>query len=88
MINIDLINPEFLDQEIAALEQGYVQTVVNVVKGPVFIENCRKSLEDATGERKEALEKVLETHMKNQVANEEAIVTLNDILPKVKALIK
>jgi hypothetical protein len=32
MINIDLINPEFLDQEIAALEQGYVQTVVNVVK--------------------------------------------------------
>jgi hypothetical protein len=32
MINVDLINKEFLNEEIAALEQGYVQTVVNVVK--------------------------------------------------------
>ena len=89
MINEALINQEFLAQEIASLEKWYVETVVNLIKWPVFIELLSKELLDLEDwERKTALEQVLNTHVWNQKSNEEALDQLNTIIPQVKQLIK
>ena len=88
MINAELINQEFLKEEILSLEKGYVETVVNLIKGPVFIETLSKELigmED--GDRKKALESVLAQHEGNQKSNEEALEKLNAIIPEVKKLL-
>lgn len=87
MIDATLINKELLNKEIESLERGYVETVVNLVKGPVFIEAVSRDLVGAEGERAEALKKVLAQHEANQKANEEAVEQLNAIIPKVKAFL-
>lgn len=87
MINYDLINKELLQAEIEKLEQWYVETAINLIKWPVFIDNCSKAIEVSEWERKTELEKVLDQHKKNQKTNEEAIETLNTILPEVKLLL-
>lgn len=88
MVEAAHVNQEFLAEEIRSLEKGYVETVVNLIKGPVFIEAISKELvglED--GERKKALEAVLKQHETNQKSNEEALAKLNAIIPKVKELL-
>lgn len=88
MINETLINQEFLAEEIKSLEKGYVETVINMIKGPVFIEICSKALLEAEGEKKTALEKTLLIHEQNHKTNEEALEQLNRIIVEVKKLIK
>lgn len=88
MIDTDLINQKFLAQEIESLERGYVETAINLIKWPIFIEACEKDLEQSEWERKEAIEKTLSVHKANQKANEEAILQLNRIIVEAKKLIK
>lgn len=82
------INQEFLEAEIASLERGYVETVINLIKGPIFIESVSKELVSAEGDRKEALEKVLKQHESNQKTNTEAKEQLEKIITEAKALLK
>lgn len=82
------INQEFLEAEIASLERGYVETVINLIKGPIFIESVSKELISAEGDRKEALEKVLKQHESNQKTNTEAKEQLEKIITEAKALLK
>ena len=84
MINKDLINQTFLDEEIKSLEKGYMETVIYLIKWPVFIESCSKAILEAEGEQKEALEKTLFIHEKNDKTNKEAIEQLERIIIEVK----
>ena len=84
MINKDLINQTFLDEEIKSLEKGYMETVINLIKWPVFIESCSKAILETEGEQKEALEKTLFIHEKNDKTNKEAIEQLERIIIEVK----
>lgn len=88
MINQDLINQEFLAEEIKSLEKWYVETVINLIKWPVFIESCSKALLEAEWEQAEALEKTLKVHERNDKTNKEAIEQLEVILKEVKKFIK
>ena len=87
MVKLELINQEILAEEIKSLERGYVETAINLIKGPVFIESVSKDLVTAEGERKAALEKVLANHESNQKANEEAVEQLNRIIEAAKKLV-
>lgn len=82
------LNQEFLKAEVESLERGYVETVINLIKGPVFIESVSKELVSAEGDRKEALEKVLKQHESNQKTNTEAKEQLEKIITEAKALLK
>lgn len=88
MINEELINQEFLAEEIKSLEKWYVETVVNLIKWPIFIETCSKAILESEGEKKAALEKTLSLHENNQKTNEEAVEQLNRIITEVKKFIK
>jgi hypothetical protein len=87
MINKELINQEFLADEIKSLEKWYVETLINLIKWPIFIESCKNGIEIADEARKEALEKALKSHLANQDANEEAVEQLNKIITEAKTYI-
>lgn len=82
------VNQKFLEEEIASLEKGYVETVINLIKGPVFVETCNRAIESAEGERKQALEKTLAIHVTNNESNKEAEEQLRKIISEVKKLRK
>lgn len=82
------LNQEFLKAEVESLERGYVETVINLIKGPIFIESVSKELVSAEGDRKEALEKVLKQHESNHKTNTEAKEQLEKIITEAKALLK
>ena len=84
-----LINQKILAREIESLEEGYVATVINYVKWPFLIDNCKKGLEEKgiTEERKATLEKALLENEFNHKANQEALETLEKIIPEVKKLL-
>jgi len=79
-----LINQEILAEQIKALESGYIETIINLIKWPVFIEACEKDLETANEEKTEALIKTLAQHKKNQETNELAIIQLNHIIKEAR----
>lgn len=79
-----LINQEILAEQIKALESGYIETIINLIKWPVFIEACEKGLETANEEKTEALIKTLAQHKKNQETNELAIIQLNHIIKEAR----
>lgn len=85
-VNLDLINQEILAEQITALEWGYVETIINLIKWPEFIKACKIDLADEwiSQERKEALEKALAQHKKNQETNELAIIQLNTIITEAR----
>lgn len=83
-INLDLINQEILAEQIKALEWGYVETLINLIKWPLFIEACEKDLAGANEERADALTKALAQHKKNQETNEVAIIQLNTIIVEAR----
>ena len=87
-MNTELINQEYIKQELESLERGYVETVINLIKGPIFIDNCERSIKEAEGERKDSMEKLLEQHKTNQSTNKEALETLEKVILEVKTLIK
>lgn len=87
-VNLDLINQEHLKAQIEALEGGYVETIINLIKWPEFIKACENDLVKAEWERKEALEKTLAQHKKNQETNEQAIVQLNTIIVEARKYLK
>lgn len=80
-IKLEHVNQEILAENIKALEWGYVETLINLIKWPVFIKACEDDLaKDVSDERKEALMKTLIQHQKNQENNELAIIQLNTII--------
>lgn len=85
-VNLDLINQELLEQQIIALEGGYIETIINLIKWPEFIKACKDDLavEGISDERKVALEKTLAQHETNQKTNENAIVQLNTIITEAR----
>jgi len=83
-INLELVNQEILAEQIKALESGYVETVINLIKWPLFISACEKDLEGANTEKTDALIKALAQHQKNQEANTLAIEQLNVIITEAK----
>jgi len=90
MFNEKYINQEFLLAEIAKLETGYVDTAVNLLKGPVFIDCTAKAMVDmdVAGEDYKAHAKLLKDHEKNQEVNTEMLENLETILDKVYSLKK
>lgn len=87
MFNTELINKEFLEKELLSLESGYVETVVNIIKGPIFISNCEEDLEKSSDDRKNEMQKLIEKHKENHKTNLEAEKTLAKIIPEVKKLL-
>lgn len=84
-IKPELINQDHLKTQIEALEGGYVETLINLIKWPEFIKACETDLEkDITEEKKTALQKALDQHKKNQVTNEQAIEQLNVIITEAR----
>lgn len=85
-INPELINQALLTDQITALEGGYIETIINLIKWPEFIKACKDDLavEGISKERKEALEKALSQHETNQKTNENAIVQLNTIITEAR----
>ena len=88
MINEELINQEFLAEEIKSLEKGYVETVINLIKWPILMETCSKALLEAEWEKKTALERTIALHESNYKTNNEAVEQLNRIITEAKKLIK
>lgn len=84
-IDLNLINQDLLKAQIEALEGGYVETIINLIKWPEFIKACEADLaKEITDERKTALEKTLAQHKTNQVTNEQAIDQLNVIITEAR----
>lgn len=85
-INPELINQEILAEQIKALEGGYIETIINLIKWPEFIKACETDLavEWISDERKTALEKALAQHKTNEVTNQQAIVQLNTIITEAR----
>lgn len=83
-INPELINQEFLKEEIKSLEKGYVETLINLIKWPLFIKDCEDAILLADGERKEALEKTIKQHQSNEESNQSAVRQLNAIIKEAK----
>lgn len=85
MIQLELINQELLKAQIDALEGGYVETIINLIKWPEFIKACEADLaKDIPEEKKTALQKALDQHKTNQVTNEQAIEQLNVIITEAR----
>lgn len=83
-VNLDLVNQKLLEQQIEALEGGYVETLINLIKWPQFIKACKDDLETASDEKKVALEKALAQHESNEKANSAAIDQLNTIIVEAR----
>ena len=85
-INPALINQELLKSQIEALEGGYVETIINLIKWPEFIKACEVDIavEWISDERKAALEKALAQHKTNEVTNQQAIEQLNTIIVEAR----
>lgn len=89
-VNLDLVNQEHLKAQIDALEGGYVETIINLIKWPEFIKACKADIavEGISDERKTAIEKTLAQHETNQKTNEGAIEQLNTIITEARKYLK
>lgn len=83
-VNPALINQEILAEQIKALESGYVETIINLIKWPEFIKACEADLEWADEKKTEALITALAQHKKNQETNGLAIIQLNTIITEAR----
>ena len=86
MIRTELINRDILEMKKQEIESAYIDTILNLTKWPLLIENCKKGIETAEWERKEALEKIILQHEKNNETNEEALETLASVLDTINSL--
>ena len=84
------INQEHLEEAISELEKGYVQSVIELIKIPVFKGVIQKDIDsDKTSkEKKKQLEWTLEMNDKSKAGHEESIENLEIILQEVYKLRK
>ena len=84
------INQEHLEAAISELEKGYVTSVIELIKIPVFRKAIEKDLakKDITKDRKKNLENTLESNKKNEEWHKESMENVEAILTEVYKLRK
>ena len=82
------VNQRHLATAISDLEKGYVDSVIALIKIPVFNKLIDTDLKKATGAKKKELENAKEMNIMQGKAHEESIESLNLIIKEVKKLRK
>lgn len=89
MTNIE-INQEHLEDAISDLEKGYVSSIIELIKIPVFRKAIKKDLRSTktTEEKKKQLEQTLDMNKLNEAGHKESIANTEAILTEVYKLRK
>lgn len=83
------INQDFLKEEIAKLEKGYVESMISLIKVPVFIKRINEELETVKDETKiKALKDAIETNLFSKKGHEESLVSYEEIITEARKLLK
>lgn len=82
MIRKEFINKEKVQEHIEALKAAYVESHINTLKIPSFIDRCKEGIEK-TPEKKEMLEKAILEHERLITENQEQMKNLSEILDRV-----
>lgn len=84
------INQEHLETEISSLEKGYVTSVVELIKIPVFNKVIQDEIDDkeTTEAKREELTKMIVTNETNAAWHKESLENVEAILTEVYKLRK
>lgn len=83
------VNQEHLKNAISDLEKGYVDSLISLIKVPVFNKRIRDDLKTEKDKNKiKELNNVFETNQMQEKAHKESIENLEEIITEAKKLLK
>ena len=83
------LNQKFIEEQIEIFEKGYVASVVELIKLPVFVEQINKELEITKDKnKKDELKHLLENNKIQEKGHKENMENIEKILDKVYKLRK
>lgn len=83
------INQQFLKEEIEKLEKWYIQSLIELIKLPIFLEQINKDIETTENEKKkEELKTMIENNTLLSKWHSESLENTEKILTEVYKLIK
>lgn len=82
------LNQKFLDEQIEIFEKGYVASIVELIKLPIFVKQIEKELEVCDEEKKKQLETILENNKIQEKGHKENLENIEQILKQIYLLKK
>lgn len=82
------LNQKFLDEQIEIFEKGYVTSIVELIKLPIFVKQIEKELEVCDEEKKKQLETILENNKIQEKGHKENLENIEQILKQIYLLKK
>lgn len=82
------LNQKFLEEQIEVLEKGYVASIIELIKLPIFMEQIDKELNVCKWEKKKQLEILKENNTLQAKWHKESLENTEKILEEVYKLRK
>ena len=82
------LNQKFVEEQIETFEKGYVTSIVELIKLPVFVKQIEKELEVCDEEKKKQLETLLDNNKMQEKGHKENLENIESILTEVYKLRK
>lgn len=82
------LNQKFLDEQIEIFEKGYVTSIVELIKLPIFVKQIEKELQVCDEEKKKQLETILENNKIQEKGHKENLENIEEILKQIYLLKK